>query len=245
MWPHPSVFQSTRPQGARPLSELSIARRKHVSIHAPAGGATPEYNMRRPDYWCFNPRARRGRDSRNNGKRCGCLCFNPRARRGRDRDLMIPFRYTAAVSIHAPAGGATSAPMREISLLRCFNPRARRGRDERPAVASTARKMFQSTRPQGARLVVSGITSDSIILFQSTRPQGARPADSLNRRTYDRFQSTRPQGARRPNLSREAGKGRFNPRARRGRDVPWAVQQHELAVSIHAPAGGATGIINT
>ena len=35
----------------------------------------------------------------------------------------------------------------------------------------------------------------------------------------------------------------FNPRARRGRDAMTDEQKRLIAVSIHAPAGGATGIL--
>ena len=77
---------------------------------------------------CFNPRARRGRDPAYANYSLTTLGFNPRARRGRDylrvrmtaytsgfnprarrgRDV-TDVRITAggAVSIHAPAGGAT------------------------------------------------------------------------------------------------------------------------------------------
>ena len=98
------------------------------------------------------------------------------------------------VSIHAPARGATGHGRR-------------RGNE----------KMFQSTRPRGARpdfmghivsLVVSihaparGATSGIVLLDLSTR---------------------------------------FNPRARAGRDADdLVVMGKELAVSIHAPARGAT-----
>ena len=76
------------------------------------------------------------------------------------------------------------------------------------------------------------------------------------------FQSTRPRGARRPPLRDCGGCGRFNPRARGGRDgspagqcrILWrfnprarggrdqitAVEFFQAMVSIHAPAGGAT-----
>ena len=115
------LFQSTRPRGAR--------RRQ-----------TPTYS--------FNPRARAGRD---------CIAdvhsrFNPRARAGRDvvpwyvgRDVDLGFQSTrprgarrdcaacsdhrSAVSIHAPARGATSDDSTEHHGIRSF----------------------QSTRPRGAR----------------------------------------------------------------------------------------------
>jgi len=55
-----SMFQSTRPRGARP-EVFAVHYRVFVSIHAPAGGATKRirYIMLTD---CFNPRARGGRD---------------------------------------------------------------------------------------------------------------------------------------------------------------------------------------
>jgi len=54
------------------------------------------------------------------------------------------------------------------------------------------------------------------------------------------FQSTRPQGARRGTAQLSGEGGRFNPRARRGRDCACEYNKHSGFVSIHAPAGGAT-----
>ena len=99
----------------------------------------------------FNPRARKGRDSRGRPSRCSSRCFNPRARKGRDTSLS---KYTASptcfnprarkgrdpqeddaraphlgVSIHAPARGATGARRGCEEGAPRFNPRARKGRD--------------------------------------------------------------------------------------------------------------------
>ena len=56
---------------------------------------------------CFNPRARGGRDNQFFAHRKPQGCFNPRARGGRDKRL-IEKGVIIDVSIHAPAGGATS-----------------------------------------------------------------------------------------------------------------------------------------
>jgi len=122
------------------------------------------------------------------------------------------------VSIHAPAGGATLLPIEGGDCLGCFNPRARGGRDSRRATKTIRRKKFQSTRPRGARLdrEKDFLSGD---LFQSTRPRGARLDREKDFLSGDLFQSTRPRGARLLCLL-------FLP-------CP-------VAVSIHAPAGGAT-----
>ena len=85
-------------------------------------------------------------------------------------------RYGAAVSIHAPAGGATACYGIRLATWLCFNPRARGGRDH-------------------------GYTHH-----------------------HERLR-------------------RFNPRARGGRDCKRLELGLPHGVSIHAPAGGATGLI--
>ena len=78
--------------------------------------------------------------------------------------------------------------------------------------------MFQSTRPQGARHQLKALVFNPIP-FQSTRPQGARPQAAQAIMQDYLFQSTRPQGARLHHPIRLS---------------------RSIAVSIHAPAGGAT-----
>ena len=103
---------------------------------------------------------------------------------------------------------------------RGFNPRARKGRDTTMNCTFTACR-FQSTRPQGARRGQGGIQA-RLARFQSTRPQGARLAPPL--------QDFIPAC--------------FNPRARKGRDIAPLALFVADAVSIHAPARGATTASN-
>ena len=105
--------------------------------------------------------------------------------------------------------------------------------------------MFQSTRPRGARRVMrpEDFVSEMVSIhapawgatyiftaaqracfkFQSTRPRGARPFARVSFSIFRKFQSTRPRGARLSNLTADA----FND-----------------AVSIHAPAWGATSAVS-
>ena len=122
------------------------------------------------------------------------------------------------VSIHAPARGATGKPADESAPAASFNPRAREGRDVLLLADSTVNKLFQSTRPRGARQTPGDMPSVAA-LFQSTRPRGARRDEHWIVRLIRKFQSTRPRGARRPRVPSPA------PHAE---------------VSIHAPARGAT-----
>ena len=79
-----TVFQSTRPRGARQTQVADKECTIGVSIHAPAWGATSSLSLRTTPSRSFNPRARVGRDR--------CLPSTPSGQR---------------VSIHAPAWGAT------------------------------------------------------------------------------------------------------------------------------------------
>ena len=81
------MFQSTRPRGARP---------KFQRLQFPNVG--------------FNPRAREGRDVWQGFLEAPTSdSFNPRAREGRDRRCLMRCSNFIAVSIHAPARGATFA----------------------------------------------------------------------------------------------------------------------------------------
>ena len=99
-------FQSTRLRGARPDGAVQFAHGGHVSIHAPAWGATHAREVDGGAPPGFNPRARAGRDRCRWRARAPSGGFNPRARAGRD----------------AP-------PWPARTRWRCFNPRARVGRD--------------------------------------------------------------------------------------------------------------------
>ena len=52
------------PAGGATYSYGKLTHRTFVSIHAPAGGATQTIQRQTGRSMCFNPRARRGRDSR-------------------------------------------------------------------------------------------------------------------------------------------------------------------------------------
>ena len=78
------------------------------------------------------------------------------------------------LSIHAPTRGATACWRGCWCCSSCFNPRAHTGRDFPDNAAAYMDKVFQSTRPHGARLTVP-YDQQAHRRFQSTRPHGARP----------------------------------------------------------------------
>src|SRR5690606_22986240 len=74
----------------------------------------------------------------------------------------------------------------------------------------------------------------------STPPQGGRQRRGSSTSPSKSFQSTPPQGGRPKSCRGGSASRRFNPRPRRGGDDHAARFLVLLAVSIHAPAGGAT-----
>ena len=136
------------PAGGATRIELAYDASTKVSIHAPAGGATQ--GLAPPKFiLCFNPRTRGGCDEVICQQAIKLNCFNPRTRGGCDRltsELKVSLRQFQSthprgvrplrlrkellreVSIHAPAGGATTKPQGSI-IWDSFNPRTRGGCD--------------------------------------------------------------------------------------------------------------------
>ena len=186
-------FQSTPPRGGRLLYSSGDPDLWVISIHAPARGATTptsgnDWSRRfqstpprggRLDVLAswkaeidFNPRPREGGDmmAARHGRHFSN--FNPRPREGGDAET-LPISSTGAISIHAPARGATlppflagcldgfqSTPPRGGRLFHylqklhpCnFNPRPREGGDLPWRWSKLWLHLFQSTPPRGGRL---------------------------------------------------------------------------------------------
>ena len=182
------AFQSTRPRGAR-LTFMGFSFSFVVSIHAPARGAT-NGQADPADRNSFNPRARAGRDT----GLTWVLVFRsfqstrPRgARHGAATKVL-----NSAVSIHAPARGATDQ-FRFPFVNHRFNPRARAGRDLL-SWGFPFRLLFQSTRPRGARPLCR-LHSVDYFSF-NPRARAGRDSSESPATFVLQFQSTRPRGAR-------------------------------------------------
>ena len=189
-----SEFQSTRPRGARHSTSLSIC--------------SPSF--------CFNPRARVGRDRPASPRINLHWVFQSTRPRGARRVDDLCLSQHLRVSIHAPAWGATVDDLCLSQHLRVSIHAPAWGATVMPATPSTT-STFQSTRPRGARRG-RGQHRWRKRRFQSTRPRGARPlifvccliSSGFNPRarvgrdttiftsrvSTNRFQSTRPRGAR-------------------------------------------------
>ncbi len=186
----------------------------------------------------FNPRARMGRDlkGRSNANRSRVSIHAPA---WGATLLCEDVPVDGIVSIHAPAWGATNDYEKGFAPYRVSIHAPAWGATPSPPKDAVC-PVFQSTRPHGARLdpicVMLAMRS-----FQSTRPHGARQrsrwASLLSGRFNPRARMGRdmtPQQHADPMMS-------FNPRARMGRDSRQrSISTPQPIVSIHAPAWGAT-----
>ena len=238
---HESCFNPRPRVGGDAAGRCRSSMAPDVSIHAPAWGATDSPHDRGTVGGGFQSTPPRG------------------GRRPRDR------RYPRcdAVSIHAPAWGATIAAIDQSTCHDGFNPRPRVGGDLTSTATITRPAWFQSTPPRGGRRARS-TRCRGRSQFQSTPPRGGRPrsprryaghgmrfnprprvggdrrCDSTVRAKL--FQSTPPRGGRLAAMRTTIAASMFQstpPRGGRRRRASAAIEQ-AAAVSIHAPAWGAT-----
>ena len=128
-------------------------------------------------------------------------------------------RRSHAISIHAPARGATCRQTQRRRSSGYFNPRSREGSDRIFRTFSNSFFVFQSTLPRGERHSPFRIFSISLLISIHAPARGAT-------RRISRISSQ--------NLN-------FNPRSREGSDGPhYRDDVYEAVISIHAPARGAT-----
>ena len=144
-----------------------------ISIHAPAWGATSRNQSNPVGLPDFNPRSRVGSDGLVWGGNGAENNFNPRSRVGSDHHVLIGFPLFA-ISIHAPAWGATDRCRGTSVALRYFNPRSRVGSDQQGGRGKANPPKFQSTLPRGERLAAGAQNVVTALQFQSTLPRGER-----------------------------------------------------------------------
>ena len=143
------------------------------------------------------------------------------------------------VSIHAPARGATQLAPVARPQLRCFNPRAREGRDRDNRLVIAGRRGFNPRAREGRDLRRVD-AHERRREFQSTRPRGARPDVSSYSPRSSCFNPRAREGRDYSKKYIGTHGSSFNPRAREGRDNAARPKKSATAVSIHAPARGAT-----
>ena len=198
---------------------LSKARRDDaVSIHAPAWGATDPQELTGMAGNVSIHAPAWGATSEWQVDQVLEAWFQSTHPRGVRRFKSLFHGHHASVSIHAPAWGATSIEFLSIDRLLCFNPRTRVGCDPMLTAPRQGDLSFNPRTRVGCDFV---------------RLETARAASM--------FQSTHPRGVRRWSYRQSWYSCHcFNPRTRVGCDCGGRRRGHGSAVSIHAPAWGAT-----
>ena len=211
---------SLLPRGGRPSNAASCDNLSQVSIRALAGEEGDEFQGRYKLYPSgfqfalrtegdgqhaaedlssikFQSPPRGGRPSV--GRFAATLArFNPRPRAGGDRTTRRRIRLDDAVSIHAPARGATDATASIASQQQSvsIHAPARGATRLRPAILAVG-VQFQSTPPRGGRHGSHCVPHADLVVFQSTPPRGGRHDDlRIARISRYVFQSTPPRGGR-------------------------------------------------
>ena len=234
------TFQSTRPRGARQFDRMKAANPAVLFQSTRPRGARLPVTPRMMRICLFqSTRPRGARRPLVEGAEIASQRFNPRAREGRDRRVCFSRDSPKTFQSTRPRGARPLVEGAEIAsqrfnpraregrdlcsqtrhLASCgFNPRAREGRDSGTCIRTRSPRVSIHAPARGATPLLSNTTS-CFVRFQSTRPRGARPCRRLSDGLSILFQSTRPRGAR------PGGSGDTAPLC---------------AVSIHAPARGAT-----
>ena len=171
-----ALFQSTRPCGARrAVSRCCSSINKRFNPRARAGRDTSRPRKAQAITTCFNPRAREGRDVVIRVGEVRARWFQSTRPCGARRTSSIAYRVPFNVSIHAPVRGATGDDRPILrKMQRCFNPRARTGRDVMRVVNGCCWDSCFNPRARTGRDVLPWGDVSVSRLFQSTRPYGAR-----------------------------------------------------------------------
>ena len=198
-WPPPGRFQSTLPQRERPVP---FNKFKIVSTN-------------------FNPRSRKGSDSKVTG-------------------TVKPSR----ISIHAPAKGATRIHKPKVSRYAFQSTLPQRERLVGFCFAHNP-CLFQSTLPQRERQSSDpSLSSQSLISIHAPAKGATLRTSKTPIRTLN-FNPRSRKGSDCPNSSASVLPDYFNPRSRKGSDcVEHIASPLMFLISIHAPAKGATGACN-
>ncbi len=145
-----SVFQPTRPRGARRLAHASSdAPILCFNPRAHAGRDASSHRSTHPVRHRFNPRAHAGRDSRRCLPCDPSTCFNPRAHAG--RDACRPLTSTSRSWFQPTRPRGARLWRREgVDGRHGFNPRAHAGRDATPGRAGGSEGVSTHAPTRGA-----------------------------------------------------------------------------------------------
>ena len=256
-------FQPTHPHGVR---QVAGQQGRCPSMFQPTHphGVRPTKPTRMPSAHGFNPRTRTGCDGSIPDTVTTTLVSTHAPARGATVDSE-KFYWYDEVSTHAPARGATKnrttyvsnrpsfnprtrtgcdpAPFPLLPFLPCFNPRTRTGCDLRGIQLSKVHSRFNPRTRTGCDVFIFSAPLFYFRFNPRTRT-GCDVTTSPKLLPVILFQPTHPHGVRLALHNPVDEPLRFNPRTRTGCDPENCGLRHPVLVSTHAPARGATGILD-
>ena len=128
--PPGTLFQSTRPRGARHGNGRQECADAGVSIHAPTWGATASMGEEKTIRTSFNPRAHVGRDCITGRFVVFFAWFQSTRPRGARRPGCVYYKSLVSFQSTRPRGARLPMLFLLYSLMGRFNPRAHVGRDK-------------------------------------------------------------------------------------------------------------------
>ena len=189
-------LSASLPRRERLHHHQPVLREPCISIHAPAKGATACKRSLSLCAAAFQSTLPRRERHISTTSKYPFGYFNPRSREGSDARVTRRGRVGGAISIHAPAKGATSRIMSIASTVSIFQStlprRERRGRSAHCGTSST----FQSTLPRRERRSAGLAPAFSSMHFN---PRSREGSDVAGRpiAASEPFQSTLPRRERR------------------------------------------------
>ena len=213
---------------------------RRISIHAPAKGATTFFTPKHCIYTNFNPRSREGSDTRRSLlSNLGGQFQSTLPRRERLVSL-VHCHGIRAISIHAPAKGATLPAMPVRASFRISIHAPAKGATGARKTDKSTQGEFQSTLPRRERRR-NTISSVGTLNFNPRSREGSDFLFLRHFRTSKAFQSTLPRRERPPRAAAAQSLAAFQSTLpRRERLVVVLAGGLLVYISIHAPAKGAT-----
>ena len=165
----------------------------------------------------FNPRSRKGSDEGETGSAGTFGKFQstlPQGERQADNPMLVSM---LAISIHAPARGAT-LPKTKLFMQCQFQSTLPQGERPSPSFTCPMASKFQSTLPQGERPRLQVPIPYCGNFNPRSRKGSDRPPDTDGRRLAQISIHAPARGATRRRRNAKTNRDYFNPRSRKGSD---------------------------
>ena len=156
---------------------------------------------------------------------------------------MLSFYPQSAISIHAPARGATARLIKKPWSALYFNPRSREGSDSTDSVHQCLIAYFNPRSREGSDTIeMRPLGTDKRISIHAPARGATMRSSILHCRSVISIHAPARGATARQQINRLTGCN-FNQRSREGSDAFLSCIKYPIRISIHAPVRGATAIL--